>query len=328
MTGLSDSFQRPIDYLRISVTDRCNLRCVYCMPKGGIELAPHPEILTYEEIMRVATAAANLGVSRVRLTGGEPLVRVGLPELVRQLRAVPGITDISLTTNAVLLARDAVALKDAGLNRVNISLDTLKPERFTRITRGTAQIEDTLAGIVAAQSAGLEPVKINMVTLAGVNDDEIIDFARKTIDSGWHVRFIEHMPFYGSADHAQGFISARQVKDRLWELGKMEPFHHQHAGGPARYYRFPGASGSVGFTAVSEHFCFQCNRLRLTADGKLRACLMSEDEVDLRDPLRAGASDDDIKALLSGAAAAKPLQHKLQQDGEETLRRPFSQVGG
>jgi GTP 3',8-cyclase len=329
MTGLSDSFQRPIDYLRISVTDRCNLRCVYCMPEDGITLTAHEDILSYEEIHRLARAAAGLGISRIRVTGGEPLVRTGTADLVRLLRGIDGIDDISLTTNGILLAREAAALKAAGLNRVNVSLDTLNPEKFKKITRGRAEIGEVLEGMRAAATAGLNPVKVNAVALAGVNDDEVLDFARKTIDDGWHVRFIEHMPFYGSNGHKDGFLSSHAIKEMLWELGKMEPYHHTAGCGPAKYYAFPGAKGSIGFiNAVSEHFCFQCNRLRLTADGKLRTCLMSEVETDLRGPLRDGVSDDALKAIISDAVAHKPLQHHLEQDGDEETRRPFSQVGG
>jgi GTP 3',8-cyclase len=329
MTGLSDSFQRPIDYLRISVTDRCNLRCVYCMPEDGITLTAHEDILSYEEIHRLAQAAAGLGISRIRITGGEPLVRTGTADLVRLLRGIEGIDDISLTTNGILLAREAVALKAAGLNRVNVSLDTLNPEKFKTITRGRAEIGEVLEGMRAAAAAGLNPVKVNAVALAGVNDDEVLDFARKTIDEGWHVRFIEHMPFYGSNGHKDGFLSSQAIKKMLWELGKMEPYHHTAGCGPAKYYAFPGAKGSIGFiNAVSEHFCFQCNRLRLTADGKLRTCLMSEVETDLRGPLRDGVSDDVLKTIISEAVAHKPLRHHLEQDGDEETRRPFSQVGG
>ena len=196
MTGLSDSFQRPINYLRISVTDRCNLRCVYCMPPEGIALMSHNDILTYEEIFTLVKAAAELGIDRVRLTGGEPLVRFGLPDLVKMIASIKTINDISLTTNGILLAKYAAELKEAGLMRVNVSLDTLKPERFRQITR-CGELEDTLKGIEAANKVGLTPVKINMVVMAGVNDDELPDFARKTIEDGWHVRFIEHMPVTG-----------------------------------------------------------------------------------------------------------------------------------
>jgi cyclic pyranopterin phosphate synthase len=325
MTGLSDSFQRPINYLRISVTDRCNLRCVYCMPKEGVTLLSHRDILTYEEIYTVAKVAAGLGINKVRLTGGEPLVRLGLADLVKMLASIKEIDDLSLTTNGILLAQYAAALKKAGLRRVNISLDTLKPERFRRITR-CGELEDTLKGIAAAHAVGLEPVKINMVVMGGVNDDELIDFARKTIEDGWHVRFIEHMPV--TEDESINLVSVKEMKKRLDVLGKMEPIKMDVGNGPAKYYRFPGAKGTVGFiTPITEHFCYQCNRIRLTADGKLRPCLLSEEEIDLREALRSGASPDEIKRLIEKAIACKPERHYLSE-GKKRNGRPFSQVGG
>ncbi len=325
MTGLSDSFQRPINYLRISVTDRCNLRCVYCMPEEGVALMSHSDILTYEEIYTVAKVAAGLGINKVRLTGGEPLVRLGLADLVKMLAGIKGIDDLSLTTNGILLAQHAAALKKAGLRRVNISLDTLKPEKFRRITR-CGELEDTLKGIEAAHAVGLEPVKINMVVMAGINDDELIDFARKTINDGWHVRFIEHMPV--TEDESINLVSVKEMKKRLDVLGKMEPVKMAVGNGPAKYYRFPGAKGTVGFiTPVTEHFCYQCNRLRLTADGKLRPCLLSEQEIDLREALRSDASPDELKRLIEKAIACKPERHYLTE-GKKQKGRPFSQVGG
>jgi cyclic pyranopterin phosphate synthase len=327
MTGLSDSFQRPINYLRISVTDRCNLRCVYCMPEEGVALMSHYDILSYEEIFTIVKAAAELGVNKVRLTGGEPLVRAGLSDLVRLLAGIEAINDISLTTNGVLLARYAVELKEAGLMRVNVSLDTLQPEKFRRITR-RGRLEDTLAGIEAARSIGLNPVKINVVVMAGVNDDEVQDFARKTVDDGWHVRFIELMPTSGNEFLAAKLVPAEEIRKRLKPLGTLEPWRTDVGNGPAKYFRLPGASGTIGFiTPVTEHFCYQCNRLRLTADGKLRPCLLNEDEIDLREPLRSGASDAELKGLIEKAIAGKPQGHHLA-GGTKHEGRPFSQVGG
>jgi GTP 3',8-cyclase len=327
MTGLSDSFQRPINYLRISVTDRCNLRCVYCMPEEGVTLMSHYDILSYEEIFTVVKAAAELGVNKVRLTGGEPLVRAGLPDLIRLLAAIETIDDISLTTNGILLAKHAAALKDAGLMRVNVSLDTLQPEKFQRITRW-GKLEDTLMGIEAARAAGLNPVKINVVVMAGVNDDEIQDFARRTVTDGWHVRFIELMPTAGGDAFASKLVSAEEIRKRIEPLGTLEPWRTDVGNGPARYFRLPGASGTIGFiTPVTEHFCYQCNRLRLTADGKLRPCLLDESEIDLREALRSGASADELKGLIEKAIAGKPQRHHLA-DGARHEGRPFSQVGG
>ncbi len=327
MTGLSDSFQRPINYLRISVTDRCNLRCIYCMPGEGVSLISHSDILSYEEIYTIAKAAAELGINKVRLTGGEPLVRLGLPELVRMLAGIGTIDDISLTTNGILLARYAAELKQAGLRRVNISLDTLKSDRFKQITR-CGNLEDTLEGINAARAAGLNPVKINTVVMAGINDDEIPDFAARTISEGWHVRFIELMPQAGDEPVSPKLVSMRDMKRRLDPLGKMEPCRVSAGNGPAKYFRLPGATGTIGFiTPVTEHFCYQCNRLRLTADGKLQPCLLSEDEIDLREPLRRGASAAELKNLIEEAIARKPQGHRLGK-GLPHRGRPFSQVGG
>ena len=328
MTGLSDSFQRPINYLRISVTDRCNLRCVYCMPAEGVELMSHEDILTYEEIHTVARAAAELGINKVRLTGGEPLVRSGLSELIRMLAQIDGIDDISLTTNGTLLSHCAAELKRAGLQRVNVSLDTLKPDKFSLITRSNLALDDVLAGIEAARSVGLDPVKLNMVVVSGVNDDEILDFTAKTIDEGWHVRFIEFMSLGGVGSSNSRFTSVSEMRKRLEQVGELQPCLPDVGNGPARYFRFPNARGTVGFiTPVSEHFCFHCNRLRLTADGRLRLCLLAEDEIDLRQSLRSGASLAELKQLIEAAAADKPLRHRLAE-GLTSEDRPMTQVGG
>ncbi len=323
MTGLSDSFQRPIDYLRISVTDRCNLRCMYCMPAGGINLLSHRDILSYEDISRIAAAAAELGIKKIRITGGEPLVRLQLPDLVRMLADTTGIDDVSLTTNGTLLAAFAAELKTAGLKRVNVSLDTLRPDRFKRITR-YGELDDVLRGIEAARAADLNPVKINMVVMAGTNDDELADFAARTINDDWHVRFIEHMPFN---EVSSTFISVTDIKQRLAALGELERCTFK-GNGPAQYFRLKGAKGTIGFiTPVSEHFCFHCNRLRLTADGKLRPCLLSEQEVDLKEPLRNDITGEELKRLIKQAVADKPRQHRLAE-GFVPKDRPFSQVGG
>ncbi|MFC1992610.1 GTP 3',8-cyclase MoaA [Chloroflexota bacterium] len=327
MTGLYDSFQRPINYLRISVTDRCNLRCIYCMPSDGVGLMPRSDVLTYEEIYTVAKAAAELGITRVKITGGEPLVRLGLPRLIEMLASIDEIDDISLTTNGTMLSRYVADLKSAGLRRVNVSLDTLKQSKFEFITRG-GNVGDVLEGIEAARSAGLNPVKINTVVMDGINDDELVDFAAKTISDGWHVRFIEFMPLVGEAAAVSQFVSVSDMRKHIEKLGELEPCLPSVGNGPAKYFRFPHARGSVGFiTPVSEHFCFNCNRLRLTADGKLRPCLLSEDEVELKQPLRSGVTSAGLKRLIEEAVARKPLQHHLA-DGYVPKDRPFSQVGG
>ncbi len=327
MTGLSDSFHRPINYLRISVTDRCNLRCVYCMPAEGISLMSHKDILTYEEIHTVARAAVGLGINKIRLTGGEPLVRSGLPELIKMLAQIEGIDDISLTTNGTLLSRYAGELKDAGLRRVNVSLDTLKPDRFKQITRLGDNLGEVLEGIEVAKAVGLNPVKLNMVVMAGINDDELLDFASKTVAEGWHVRFIELMPVAGN-DTTPQFVSANEMMKRLEPLGELTPCLPSTGNGPAKYFRLPQAKGDIGFiTPISEHFCFQCNRMRLTADGRLRPCLLSDYEVDLKQPLRSGISLSGLEELFKQAVANKPQRHNLAE-GFVPKDRPFSQVGG
>ena len=328
MTGLSDSFQRPINYLRISVTDRCNLRCIYCLPVEGVRLMSHRDILTYEEIYTIARVAAELGINKVRLTGGEPLVRSGLAELIQMLAQIEAIDDISLTTNGTLLSRYAAELKQAGLQRLNISLDTLKSDRFKLVTRSSLNLGDVLEGIKVARSVGLNPVKLNMVVMSGINDDELLDFAVKTIDEEWHVRFIEFMPVTEVGATASYFVSVSDMRKRLEQLGELEPCLPSVGNGPAKYFRFPDARGTVGFiTPVSEHFCFHCNRLRLTADGRLRPCLLADDEIDLKQPLRSGISSAGLKQLIEAAVANKPLSHQLTE-GYIRIERPFSQVGG
>jgi cyclic pyranopterin phosphate synthase len=325
MTGLSDSFQRPINYLRVSVTDRCNLRCIYCMPAGGIQHLPRNEVLRYEEIQAVAQEAASLGINKLRLTGGEPLVRAELTRLVQMLSHIAGIDDIALTTNGVLLRQYAVSLRKAGLKRVNVSLDTLKRERYRRYTRRD-RLGDVLDGMAAAREAGLEPVKVNMVVMRGVNDDEVLDFARLTIEEGWHVRFIELMPF-ANGESLQS-VPTKEIDRRLRSIGKLEPCLSSQGNGPAKYFRFPGARGTVGFISpISEHFCFNCNRLRLTADGKLRPCLLSDEEVDLKAALRRKASPMEIKGLIQQAVAKKPERHHLSE-GLQPTGRVMCQVGG
>jgi cyclic pyranopterin phosphate synthase len=328
MTGLSDSFQRPINYLRISVTDRCNLRCIYCMPAEGVDLISHQEILSYEEIYTVAQAAAELGINKIRITGGEPLVRSGLPRLIQMLAQIETIDDISMTTNGTLLSGYAAELRQAGLRRVNVSLDTLKPDKFEFITRRGNKLSQVLEGIEVARAAGLNPVKLNMVVMSGINDDELLDFAAKTITEGWHVRFIELMPVVGGGSTAPRFISASEMRQRLEPMGKLEPCLPSVGNGPAKYFRFPHAEGTIGFiTPISEHFCFQCNRMRLTADGKLRPCLLTDYEIDLKQPLRDGISKAGLKKLFKQAVANKPLRHRLAE-GYVPKQRPFSHVGG
>jgi len=328
MTGLFDSWQRQINYLRISVTDHCNLSCVYCSV-GSVPHLPRSEILSYEEIQHAVQVAARMGISKVRLTGGEPLLRADLSKLVWMISQIEGIDDISLTSNGILLSKYAVELKEAGLKRVNVSLDTLKEDRFKRIT-GRDKLGEVLSGIEAAHLAGLNPVKINMVVLQGINDDETIDFVRMSTSQGWHVRFIEFMPFGMPEAKALETVSAQEIQERIQSLGKLEPYTGKTGNGPARYYRLPGASGTIGFiTPMTEHFCHSCNRLRLTSDGQLRPCLLDDDEVNLKEALRNGASTDELKQLIQQAVTMKRERHHLTGGlAPGTVRRPMCQIGG
>ncbi len=324
--GLIDAFQRRINYLRVSVTDRCNLNCIYCLA-GSVSHLSHEDILRYEEIYRVVQVAAGMGINKVRLTGGEPLVRPDLSKLVRMLSQIEGVDDLSLTTNGTLLSRYAVELKEAGLKRVNVSLDTLKRARFKRIT-GVDKLEEVLDGIRAAHSAGLLPLKINMVVLRGINDDEVVDFARMSIDQGWHVRFIELMPFREPETECLGIVSAREIRERVQSLGELEPGAVRAGNGPARYYRLPGADGTVGFISpITEPFCRSCNRLRIVPGGQLQPCLLASNEVNLKETLRNGAGVDELKRLIRQAVAIKPEQYLLRE-GFASVKRPMCQIGG
>jgi GTP 3',8-cyclase len=325
MTEGIDSFGRGITYLRISVTDRCNLRCIYCMPPEGVPQMSHSEILSYEEIGTIVQAAAQLGVNKVRLTGGEPLVRAELPKLVGMLSQIEEIKDLSLTTNGTILKKYALELKQAGLSRVNISLDTLKADKFRHITH-FGELKDVLEGIDAAKEAGFHPVKINTVVVRGVNDDEILDFARMTCQEGWHVRFIELMPFKGVA----AFVPSTELRQHINLLGKLESSMPLTGNGPATYYRLAGAKGTIGFISplTETFFCSQCNRMRLTPDGRLRPCLLGENEIDLKTPLRNDAPMDKLKRLILKAVASKPEHHPLIGDNFRLVKRKMSQIGG
>jgi cyclic pyranopterin phosphate synthase len=327
---LIDRFGRPVTYLRISVTDRCNLRCVYCMPPDGIERKPHEAILQFEEIAQVVRAAAEQGIRKVRLTGGEPLVRLDLPELVRMIAAVPQITDISLTTNGLLLERMAAPLKEAGLTRINVSLDTLQPEKFARITRG-GSLAVVLRGLDAAEKQGLTPIKINVVAMRGVNDDELVDMARLTITRGWNVRFIELMPVNNQMvwgpdfpAPADAFLSIPEIQKILAPL-ELTPVERALDHGPAREFLARDGKGRIGFISpLSEHFCEDCNRLRMTADGVFRPCLLHDIEVPFLAAMRAG---EDVIPLMQQAVDLKPAGHELSQDHLPS-RRCMMQIGG
>lgn len=336
-----DSHGRTIDYLRISVTDRCNLRCVYCMPAEGVEWKPPADILTFEEIERFAAIAVDEGINKIRLTGGEPLVRKGIVDHIRRLKAITGLEAIALTTNATLLRRYATELRDAGLSRINISLDSLDPEVFATITRG-GTLADALDGLDAALEAGFKPVKLNVVVVRSLEQD-LGAFARLAMDRPIHVRFIEYMPVGdalepGGRGHGGGWtqedhVPAEEILDALRAslasqgAGPLEESRSENrpeGWGPARYFSIPGAHGTLGvISPLSRHFCGACNRLRLTADGRLRPCLFSDSELDVRTALRQG-TDADVRAVILDALEDKPETHEQRRG---TLRR-MSQIGG
>jgi GTP 3',8-cyclase len=326
---MHDSFGRRIEYLRISVTDKCNLRCVYCMPEEGLPWLKHDQILRYEEIAQIVAVMAPMGLRKVRLTGGEPLVRRDVVKLVTLLKAIPGIEDIALSTNAVMLGELAEQLRDAGVNRVNISLDSLRPDRIDAISRRPGTHTRILEGIAAAERAGFEPIKLNAVIMRGRNDDELEDFARATIERPWHVRFIEVMPVGENLGiSADEYVSSLEMLQRLRRLGDLTPVAGPHGNGPATYFRFPGARGTVGvITPMSHNYCDRCNRMRLTADGHLRPCLFGDIQTNLRDPLRGGEA---LEPLIQHTLTIKPERHYLiqgQATGSGGLLA-LSQVGG
>lgn len=324
-----DQFNRAISYMRISVTDKCNLRCVYCMPEQGLPWMKNSDILTYDEYERLVRAFAPLGLQKVRITGGEPLVRPHTAQLVAKLKAVPGIRDISLSTNAVLLADQARELAAAGLNRVNISLDTLRPDRFREIARRDG-LDKVMAGIDAAIAYNFQPIKINVVAMRGFNDDELLDLARLSMEREVHVRFIEVMPVEENLElEKEAHISADEILYRLLELGEFQPVDGPSGNGPARYFQLPGAKGTVGvISPMSHNYCDKCNRVRLTADGHLRLCLFGDNEIDLRTPLRQGATLSDLGDIFKAALKIKPERHYLSLGKTASAMRAFSQVGG
>ena len=310
-----DGFGRRIEYLRVSVTDKCNLRCVYCMPEEGLPWLRRDQLLTYEEITRIVRAMAPLGLRRVRITGGEPLVRRDVAALAGMIARVPGIDDLALSTNGVLLDEHADALKAAGVRRLNISLDSLRPERVDALARRPGTAARVMAGLDAAERAGFEPIKLNVVLMRGANDDEIADFAALTRERPWHVRFIELMPTGANlALSANAFVSCTEALERLRGIAELKPVAGPPGNGPATYYRFPGARGTVGvITPMSHDYCERCNRMRLTADGQLRPCLFGHLQTDLRNPLRRA---DDLVPLIEETLRVKPERHRLVQGSD------------
>ncbi len=324
---LADSFGRRIDYVRLSVTDRCNLRCFYCLPRDFSDFAEPDTWLTFDEIERVITAFARLGVSKLRLTGGEPLARRDLAELAGRVARVPGIADLSLSTNAVILEREAPALRAAGVQRINVSLDTLQPARFAAITGG-GRLDKVLAGLRAAKRAGLAPIKINMLALKGVNDDEFEDMVEFCLAHDFTLRLIETMPVGGTADAAmRHYLDLREVRLRLARRFDLVP-GVMPGGGPARYVQVAGTNLRIGFiTPISQHFCATCNRVRLSANGALYLCLGQNHRHELRPLLRGGASTADIQAAIVGAMALKPERHEFREMPHQVVRF-MSMTGG
>lgn len=320
---MKDTIGRNINYLRISVTDRCNLRCMYCMPEQGICKKEHGEILTLEEIYEAVKVCSKLGIRKVRITGGEPLVRKGLTGLIEKISKLQGIEELAMTTNGVLLPKYVEELMAAGLNRVNISLDTMNAEKYSYITRG-GDLGDVMSGIDAAEKVGLKPVKLNTVLIGGFNDDEIEDFVNLTTDRDIDVRFIELMPI-GQAGHwaKKHFIPNTEILNRAKDL---QPIQSNDPSSPAKYYQLPGAKGKVGLiNPISHAFCGSCNRIRLTADGKLKPCLHSEEEIDIKEVLKKG---DNLQDTIRQAILQKPIEHNLNCQDNKPIERDMYRIGG
>jgi len=323
-----DRFGRHIHYLRISLTDHCNLRCLYCMPED-MTFRPNAALMQDDEVLRLTSLFAGLGFDKIRLTGGEPTVRANVVELVRGISHTPGVRTVSMTTNGVLLPRLAQPLAEAGLQRVNVSIDTLNPAKFRRLTRW-GDLEDVWDGILAAEEAGLKPVKLNTVVVKGYNEEDGVALARLTLEHPWQVRFIEMMPFAGATElQVTQMVTAAQTQARVEAaLGPLEPVNDGKLDGEARVFHVPGAQGDIGFiSSVSAPFCASCTRARLTADGVLRMCLLREYEVNLLEPLRAGATQDDLRKLILEAVWNKPWGHGLAE-GAIPLNRVMSEIGG
>jgi len=332
MAQLIDAFNRKITYMRISVTDRCNLRCVYCVPScGTIGNLPPDELLSFDEMLRIVKVAARMGLTKVRITGGEPLVRRGVVEFIAAVNKVEGIKDIAMTTNGVLLKQYAQDLKKAGLRRLNISLDTFDPKKFLAITKGDC-FHRVWEGILEAERLGFDPIKLNVVASKGSNDDEIVDFAKLTLTKPFQVRFIEFMPVDDWEGWKKMFISKAEMIEKIESaLGKLEPVvDEKDRSGPARNYRLHGARGIVGFiSAISEHFCDTCNRIRLGADGKIKHCLFSESYIDFKGPIRNGCDDSEIERLLCAVMETKPEAHNIDINADSRkYLHSMTQIGG
>lgn len=325
---LVDPCNRHLNYLRISITDRCNLKCLYCVPRDLIPRLSHAEILRYEEILRIVRIGIKLGISKVRITGGEPLVRKGVYDFLSELNRIEGLRDLSLTTNGVFLKDNLAKIKAAGIKRLNVSLDTLNRTKFQQIT-GHDRFAQVWQGIEAALAMGFDPIKINIVALNGINDDELTDMARLSFNYPFHIRFIEYMPIGDSQIGNRPLLLAPEIKKRISVLGTLVPVQNSEYDGPAQRYRIEGAEGEVGFIhALSQHFCEACNRLRLTASGMLRPCLLSDRQEDLKGLLRQGCSDEELAEIFYRAVRHKPSDHNLATQNPSSVCSPMRAIGG
>jgi cyclic pyranopterin phosphate synthase len=325
---LIDRCNRHLNYLRISITDRCNLRCRYCVPRELIPKLLHTDVLTYEEILRVVRIATRLGITKVRVTGGEPLVRKGVYDFLKQLVATAGLKDVSLTTNGVLLAANLKKIQAAGIKRLNISLDTLSPTKYRDIT-GFDEFDRVWRGIENAHRLGLHPIKLNVVALRGINDEELVDMAQLSLRYPFHIRFIEYMPIGQSDFNPGSLLLAPEIKNRISSLGKLLPVQVAEHDGPAQRYKFENAKGEIGFIpALSQHFCNQCNRLRLTASGQLRPCLLSDHQENLKALLRQGCTDQELTDIFFAAVKHKPSDHNLATKDVMRVGGQMNAIGG
>lgn len=324
---LTDSYGRTINYLRLSVTDRCNMRCFYCMPKEGIVNKGHAAVLTYEELLLIAESAIGLGIEKIRITGGEPLVRTGIIGFLERLGRISGLQHLALTTNGLLLAEMAADLRNSGVQRLNVSLDSLNPQTFSEITRG-GDLKRVLTGLAAAEKAGFQPPKINCVIMRGVNDSEILDFAKITLSSGNSVRFIEYMPAIKEDGWQRYCISGNEILERIAAEYTLEPVDKGAFSGPSRDFRIAGAQGSIGIiTAVSGHFCGECNRIRVTSTGQAKGCLFSDTKTDLLPFLRP-PDKEQLTKVLRVIVSTKPERHSITGEGYQHQNFTMSQIGG
>ena len=331
---MNDIYHRKINYIRVSVTDRCNLRCIYCKPAKGFRQLARAQILSYEEIIRLVQLAVSCGISKVRLTGGDPLVRRDIVKLVGAIARLEGVKDLSLTTNGILLDQMASDLYQAGLRRINVSLDSLKKDKYQHIT-GRDGMERVVKGIEKARKVGFSPIKINIVVIKGINDDEVLDLAKLSLDNPFHIRFIEFMPIGNDQLwREKKYLSCIKIKEYIEAYKPLVRTaiggpHHSLNNGPAQMFEFKGASGKIGFISpLSNHFCPACNRIRLTADGKIRSCLFSNQEIDIRKAMRSGISDGELQQLLIKSIKTKPMGHNINQYPSLTFSRSMGGIGG